>query len=338
MFKSDIEGSQNQYRDSNKIFRLNGNHKDASFCAPSIKFDRYESASGAKLAVVYLPKVSSNSTVRIIESRIRDIKFSSAKEIQSYLLDSLNTLSDVFPLVRKTKNIEMARRALLKGGVLILVDGSKYALVAPRSLGQLLLKIPAYLDCICPIISRALNYIALLTSLFLSSLYIAAFSMPLHWMSFETGQYILNLRSTVIYPAVIEVLILESIAELIREALCMSPPKYGLASITFSACAIGRMLMGWSIFSPILVMIVSTSFLLSFLIPDYLTIHSLRVLKLLMVIATGIFGIYGFAFFVALIIMNIIILNRSGIPYSPFGWYELIHAFLWGARAKAKCK
>ena len=338
MFETGIEDGVNQCGDINNKSPLNDGLKKNDSFPPGMKVDRFESVEGNRLAVVYLMGIASYTTVRIIESRIRDIKLSSAKEIQSHLLYILNTESSIFPLIRKTKKVELARRALLRGGVLIFVDGVQYALVAPRSLGQLLLRIPGYLDCICPVISRLLNYAALLTSLFMSSLYIAAFSIPMRLLTPEIVQYFIGIRRTTLYSALIEVLILEVIAELLREALWVSPPKYGLALSIFSACAIGRMLMGWSIFSPILVMIVLTSLLISFLIPDYLTIHSLRIIKFLMIIATGIFGIYGFAIFLALITVNIIILTRSGIPYSPFGWYELIHAFLWDARGRAKCK
>ena len=329
MFETDVEGGLDRRGNA----RLNGTIISDDFELRNMKIDKFESEAGVKIAVVYLPGVSSYSTIRIIESQIRGSNLSSAKEMQSHLMDSLNMTSSIFPLVRKTRKVQMARMALLKGGVLIFIDGIKCALVAPQNLGQSLLEIPRYLDSVCPIISKALNYIALFVSLFLSSLYIAVFSIPWSLLTSEIGHYMLNVRSTIIYPAIVEVLILEAIAELLREALWISPPKYGLAVYVFSSCAIGRMLLGWSIFSPILVLIVSTSLIISFLIPDYLTIHSLRILKLLTIIATGMLGINGFAFFLAFITINIIILARSGIPYSPWGWYELIHAFLRTARS-----
>ena len=338
MFDSGIEDKVIRFGDINKNPRLNDVFKKNNPCPPGIKIDRFESVGGNRLAVMYLMGIASYSTVRIIESRIRNIELSSAKEIQSYLLNILNTKSNIFPLIRKTKKVELARRALRKGSVLIFIDGVQYALVAPSSLAQLLFRIPDYLDCVCPIINKVLNYAALLTSLFLSSLYIAAFSIPMYLLTPEIVQYFADIRMTTLYSALIEVLILEAVAELLREALWVSPPKCSLALSIFGACAIGRILMGWSIFSPVLVMIVSTSLLISFLIPDYLTIHSLRILKFLMIIATGIFGMYGFAILLAVITINIIILTRLGIPYSPFGWYELIHAFLWRTREGAKCK
>lgn len=43
-----------------------------------------------------------------------DIRFSTARKVQSYLLDSLNTASGVFPFVRKSQKIEMTCIALRK--------------------------------------------------------------------------------------------------------------------------------------------------------------------------------------------------------------------------------
>jgi len=284
--------------------------------------------------VAYLSGVSSYYTVRVIERRLDDIIVQSTDELQSYLIGNLNTKFDIFPLIRKTRREEWACKALYKGDVLIFIDDIPCGLVAPRTLWRSLLGVPGSLDCFNPFIFRIFVYIALFTSLFLPSLYMVAVSYRLDWLSSEFSNYLNSIRGTVIFSAFIEVLILEFLVELIRESLLANPPKNGLAVFIISTIAIGETLTTWSIFNPLLVMIVSSSLMFSFLIPDYLTIHSLRILKFLMLITTGMFGIYGFALLLMLTTVNIIILIRSGVPYSPFGWYELIHAFLWERRKR----
>lgn len=296
---------------------------------PRLKVDIFKVTENANtIAIVYFSDKTSYSTVRIIEGWLNEITIPPTEEVDSYLLDNLTTKSDVFPLIRKTKREEWACKALYKGDVLILIDGVQYAFVAPRTLGRFIFGIPGSLEHMCPLIFRTLIYFALFISMFLSSLYIAAVSFPVDFLPAELSFSLNNIRGTVIFSAFIEVLILECLAEIIREALWITPPKTSLVVFIVSVVAIGRILTAWSIFNPVLIAIVYFSFALSFLIHDYMTIHSLRVLKLLTIIATGFFGIYGFALILTLATINIIILTRSGIPYSPFGWYGLIHSFL----------
>ena len=333
MFETAYEGNQNVYftdkLESNLTLIRNGCRR------PSLKVGIFKvNEKNNTIAVVYFSDKASYSTVRIIERWLDEIMIPPTEEVHSYLLDNLTTKSDVFPLIRKTKREEWACKALYNGDVLIFIDGVQYGFVAPRTLGRFIFGIPGSLEHKYPLIFRMLIYFSLFTSMFLSSLYIAAVTFPLNFLPAELTLNLNNIRGTVIFSAFIEVLILECLAEIIREALWITPPKTGLAVFIVSVVAIGRILTAWSIFNPVLIAIVYVSFVFSLYIPNYFTIHSLRILKFLMIIATGFFGIYGFAFILTLITINIIILTRSGIPYSPFGWYELIHAFLWEAKAR----
>lgn len=333
MFETANEGNQNVYftdkLESNLTLIRNECRR------PRLRIGTFKvNEKNNTIAVVYYSDKASYSTVRIIEGWLDEIMIPPTEEVHSYLLDNLTTKSDVFPLIRKTKREEWACKALYNGDVLIFIDGVQYAFVAPRTLGQFIFGIPGSLEHMCPLIFRAIGYFALFISMFLSSLYIAAVTFPVNFLPAELSLYLNNIRGIVIFSAFIEVLILECIAELLREVLWITPPKTSLAVYIVSVVIIGRILTTWSIFNPVLISIVYVSFVFSLYIPNYLTIHSLRILKFLMIIATGCFGIYGFAFILTLITINIIILTRSGIPYSPFGWYELIHAFLWKAKAQ----
>lgn len=300
---------------------------------PRLKIGIFK-VNNSTIAVVYYSDKASYSTVRIIEGWLGEILIPPTENVHSYLLNKLNTKFDVFPLIRKTKREEWACKALYNGDVLILIDGVQYAYVAPRTLGRSIFGIPGSLEHIFPFVFRTIGYFALFVSMFLSSLYIAADSSPVNLLPEELSFSLNSIRGTVIFSAFIEVLILECLVEIIREALWITPPRTGLAIFIVSVVAIGRLLTEWSIFNPVLIAIVYVSFVFSLYIPDYLTIHSLRILKFLMVIATGFLGIFGFALILTLVTINIIILTRSGIPYSPFGWYELIHAFLGEAKAR----
>ncbi len=303
-------------------------------CTPNLKIEAIKVNSIDKsIALIYLKNTASRMTLKVIRSKLKEINISSAEELQSYLLNNLSNKTNIFPLIRGTKRRDWAHKALYKGEVLILIEGEAVGLIAPRSLGKVLLKHTLFPNSI-PGVSRTLVYIALIVSLCLSSLYLGIVSYHIDTLSVNFIAYFTSIPASILFSTFLEVVILELVVEMLREALFTIPPKTVLSIAVMGTIAIGQNLIYSALFNPLLVLIVSSSFLMSCLIPDYITIHSLRILKITMIIATGMFGIYGFSLIMTLIILNIIILTRSGIPYTPFTWYELIHAFLWEAKKR----
>ena len=89
---------------------------------------------------------------------------------------------------------------------------------------------------------------------------------------------------------------------------------------------IGQAAIAAGIFSPLLLIIVATSLLASFAIPDYTLINPFRALKFVMLAFTGVMGFFGFAIFLTYILFEIVSVNSFGVPYmapwAPFNSYD----------------
>jgi spore germination protein KA len=148
------------------------------------------------------------------------------------------------------------------------------------------------------------------------------------------------MRSKVLFSALIEVLIVEFIVELLRESLLRVPSKIGTAIGIVGAIVIGQAATAAGIFSPLLLIIVATSLMASFAIPDYFAAHPIRILKFFMIIMTGLFGFYGFVLAFTLILTNLVSINSFGVPYmaplAPFNLYDAIRAFFFNRSTSPK--
>ena len=118
-------------------------------------------------------------------------------------------------------------------------------------------------------------------------------------------------------------LLLEAIVELLREALLRVPRQIGPAIGIVGAIVIGQAAIASGVFNPLLLIISAVSLLASFALPDYTLVTPFRILKFLVILATGFFGFLGFT--VALIfILTLLVSNTSfGVPFmTPFAPYN----------------
>lgn len=143
------------------------------------------------------------------------------------------------------------------------------------------------------------------------------------------------MRSNVPFTALIGALSLEFIMELLREALLRVPKQIGSAIGIVGAIVIGQAAISAGIFSPLLLIIVATSLLASFAIPDYTLVNPFRILKLMLLLFTGVMGFFGFTIFLTFILAELVSLNSFGVPYmapwAPFNFRDFLRTLIDGS-------
>jgi len=181
---------------------------------------------------------------------------------------------------------------------------------------------------------------ALFLHLCLSSIYVALVSFHTDALPSAYAILLSQMRQKVLFSALVEVLVVEFIAELVRESLIRVPSKIGTAIGVVGTIVIGQAATAAGVFSPLLLIIVSASLLASFAIPDYFAAHPIRILRFLVIIMTGILGFYGFILALSLIITNLVSINSFGVPYmapfAPFNPYDSVRAFLFSRSTSKK--
>jgi len=309
----------------------------------SLRVDQMEVGQRTKtpIAVLYFEDVANNTCVNEIKKRIGDIDIdglSSSGELQTFLL---NRKINLFPQMGITERADMTCGALLEGKVVVIMDGSCWALIAPKVFSEYLwASDDFYLNKFFGTFLRILRVIALNLSFIVSSLYVAVISFHQDVLPSSYVISIAQSRSQVPFNPLIEVILIELIAELIRESLIRVPTKIGTAIGIVGAIIIGQAAVAAGVFSPLLLIVVSLSLISSFVPADYTIIDPFRVLKFFLIIATGTFGFLGFTLVILIILANLVSLNTFGVPYmapaTPFNFKDFIKSVVYSKRMAPK--
>ncbi len=310
---------------------------------PNLRIDTFELGRRTKtpMAVIYLQDVANETAVTEIENRIRRIDTDAiwgTGDIQNFLS---NTKHDLFPQMGITERSDAACEAIVEGKVLLLADGGQIALVAPHTFSESMMTCDdRYDNKIFGLFSRLIRYLAYFIALCSSSVYVALVSFHTDALPGSYAILLAQLRQNVLFPAMVEVLIVETIAELVREALLRVPTKIGTAIGIVGAIIIGQAATAAGIFDSLLLIIVSASLLASFAVPDYFSMHPVRILKFLLIFMTGIMGFYGFILAMSFVLISLVSIDSFGVPYfapfAPFNRYDFKRAFIFSRSTSAK--
>lgn len=271
--------------------------------------------SKTKVALIYIRGITNPKYVKEINKRLNKISIDAIIE-SSYIQKMISESYNVFPQIGVAERSESASANILDGKVCLLVEGSNFALIMPKTFYQFLDSgDDHYENTYLSVFTKLLRIIALTISLTLSSLYVTVVGFQPDLLP---SQYILALASSrVAVPvnAFFEAVLMEMISELLRESSIRLPKQIGPAIGIVGAIVIGQAAVAAGLVSPLMVIIVSLSSMSSFAIPDYTIVNAFRILKFLLLILTGIFGLFGFIMGYSIVIILLVSTESFGVPY-----------------------
>lgn len=284
--------------------------------------------SKTNVAVIYLSDVANSKYVSEIKKSLQEIKVDGILDsgyIQKYLTNKNSTL---FPQIGMSERSDSACANILDGKVCILVQGSNFALIAPKNLIEFLDTGDDHYDnMFIGILSKALRIVSLIISLTLSAVYVTVVSFN---PDILPSQYVIALassRSVVPVNAVTEATLMEFLLELVREASIRLPKHIGSSVSIVGTIVIGQAAVAAGIVSPLMIIIAALGSMASFTVSDYSFIGSIRVLKFLMIFLSGTFGLFGFIAGLSLIVIKISSITSFGVPYTapaaPFNFKDI---------------
>lgn len=281
-----------------------------------------------RVCVLYLEDVANDVCVSEVLRRIAAIKvdgLSSSGELQAFML---NKKSDFFPQMGILERSDMACGAILEGKVVVIMDGSPWVLAAPKVFAEFLWSCDDhYSNKYFGLFMKILRVLSLNLSFIISSLYVAIVSFHNDVLPSSYIIAIAQTRAKVPFNALIEVLLIEVIGELIRESLVRVPSKIGTAIGIVGAIIIGQAAVSAGIFSPLLLIVISLSLIASFVPSDHTIIDPFRILKFVLILASGTFGFHGFTLVIVLTLAHMVSIDTFGVPYmaplAPLNWTDV---------------
>lgn len=273
-----------------------------------------------KCAVCYIKDFTNQDLVNEVKYRLNNLDIDSlfsAGELEQFICDS-----NIFgiPQTMATERPDKAAKYLLKGRVIVIVNGTPYGIIMPSILIDFLsssedtnLK-PNFSNFL-----RILRVISSFLTLLLPGLYIAVTSFHQEILPTSLMFSILGSRENVPFPIIVEILLMEFSFELIREAGLRVPSPIGPTIGIVGALVLGQAAVSAGIVSPILIIIVAITGIASFAIPDFTFGFHLRYFRFAFILLGFMAGFLGISIGLFIYISALCSIHSFGVPYTtPF--------------------
>lgn len=267
-----------------------------------------------------MDNITNSDLINEVKYRLNNLEVDSvlsAGELEQLIVDS-NNLG--IPQVLSTERPDKATKYLLNGRVIIIINGSPYALIMPAVLIDFLTSPEdSNLKVNFGNFLRGLRVLACFITLLLPGLYIAVTSFHQEILPTSLLYSILASRASVPFPIIAEILLMEFSFELIREAGLRVPSAIGSTIGIVGALVLGQAAVSAGIVSPILIIIVAITGIASFAIPDFSFGFHLRYFRFLFILLGYMAGFLGIAIGLFVYISLLCSLQSFGVSYTtPF--------------------
>ncbi len=279
--------------------------------------------TNTNVSIMYLEDIANLDLVDSILKKLDHIDIDGIIDSSSITFLLTDENKSVYPNILQTERPDVVATYLLEGKIAILVDTSPFVLIIPAF----------FVDFVNPIIDnynkgKNVNFIKILRfSSFLLSMIAPALYIALMNYNQETipTNLLLNFaiqRGGVPFPTIIETLIMLFVCEVLRESDLRFPSNYGSAISILGAIVLGEASVSAGIASPITIIVIAITFISSLTFTNIEVNNALRYFRIIFIISSGFFGLYGIslAFFYFLIYtINTNAFNQDYFaPIAPF--------------------
>ncbi len=282
-----------------------------------LKFRQLKLGTAANTAVViaYIDNRADREFVNDIEYRLNSANFNTVIDFGEIIPFVDTDVKTFFSAVANTERPDVAVSKLLEGRVVILIDGSPFAVYLPALFSDNFQTVddydnpPFYAG-----LMRVLKYFSFVISIFLPGIYVAIGTFHQELIPTNLLFTIAAEEITTPFSLMTEALMLLVLYEIMREAGLRLPKNIGHAVSIIGGIIIGETTVTAGIIgAPMLVVIAMTAISSYVVYPLY---ESISVLRFLFIIAGGFTGMYGIILGAGVVFVNICAINPFGIPMS----------------------
>ncbi|WP_042149298.1 spore germination protein [Paucisalibacillus sp. EB02] len=266
--------------------------------------------------LVYMKSIANEDDVQTMRQRLKELDVDQIEDtivLKQFLEDSQ---TNVFPQLDITERPDRFTYNILQGKLGVLVENSPSGFTAPATLFSFLESTEdLYMRWQGGTFYRVLRFMAMFFSIIIAPTYVAALTYQYAIIPTQLLITIGQSRAAVPFPPIFEVLLLEFMLELLREAGARLPTKVGQTMGIVGGIVIGQAAVEAGLTSNILIILVAMSALASFVTPSYLFGTSIRLIRFPLIILAGFFGLIGIIFGITFLIIHVTRLTSLGRPY-----------------------
>jgi len=268
------------------------------------------------VSVIYIKGLANQKIVEEIHERLDRIDIDAILE-SSYieLLCNDNKYSP-FPTMTNTERPDSAVASLLSGFIVILVDGTPYALIVPGLFTSLLQAAEDYYEhFIFATFIRFVRFFAIFLAMLTPSIYIAVTTFHQEMLPTPLLVSISNQREGIPFPGFVEALLMEFTFEILREAGIRMPRAIGTTISIVGALVLGEAAVQAGIVSSVMVIVVSITAISGLITPAYNLGITIRLLRFGFMILGASFGLYGITIGMMMLLLHLCSIRSFGVPY-----------------------
>jgi len=298
---------------------------------PNLKVKNFEVGyeTNTKVSVLYMENIANKENVAIIDKKIKEVDHPGFNDISilQQLIDD-HPFSP-FPQYHESVRPDIAVSSLLNGRIVVLMENSKAVMICPISFFELFISPEDYYNrWTTASLLRSIRFFGFFLTIILTPTYISILTYHPEMLPFDLLLNLQESRGKVPFSPLMEVLFMELVIEVLREAGSRMPSKIGQTIGIVGGIVIGTAAVEASLVSNTLIVIVAISALLSFLPPNFVMSNTSRFIRYFFILGAGLFGLYGQMIVMAWLFHHLLSLTSLKAPYLtpliPRKWTDLL--------------
>lgn len=267
------------------------------------------------VAICYMESRVSQAVLTSVKKRLESAEFDmvlSSGYLQPYL-DTEHT--SFFTGVGVTERPDVACAKMGEGKIILLVDGTPFALYVPHVFVETIHSFDDYANRpFYTTFIRFLKFASFVISVTLPGIYVAL--AIFHQELFPADMFftILSTELKTPFPIMLEALTIHLIFEVMREAGLRLPKTIGHAVSIVGALVIGEAAVTAGLVAAPMLIIVALTAISSFVLPEIY--NSVAILRLIFIVVGGTLGMYGIILALLVLTVNMTAINPYGVPYT----------------------
>lgn len=307
-----------------------------------VEFLHVGDRSRTDVAIMYIEDLAKPDELAIVRNKLKGIQVQSLTLNLESLAECLvqNRWYNPFPKVRYTERPDSASAAILEGNIVLLVDNAPAAMILPTSILDFLQEPnDFYFPPLVGTYIRVIRNLVFVFTLVLSPLWL----LTLETMyNLPPNLHFLGLSEPANVPIIWQLLMLEAAIDVLRLASVNTPNMLGNSLSIIGALLLGDFAVksGWMVPDAILYM--SFIAIASFTQPSIEFGYAFKFMRILLLILTYFFKLWGFigglVLIVVLIATNKTVTGKGYLyPLIPFNW-KALKTHLYRNRINSKMK
>lgn len=267
-----------------------------------------------KIGVLYLKKMVNLKSLRILKQRLNKIKKVKSFDI-NYIKEQIKDRKySPFNTIGDTQRPDVCAFELLKGKILVLIDGSPTVIYLPHLFSETFQTVDDYYtNMYYASINRSFRFISFLITILLPGIYVSLLMYHQELLPMKLVLSIAASRQGVPFPVFFECLLLLLSFEVLREAGTKTSGLLGTSLSIVGALIIGQAAVEARIISTSVVIVIAFTSVTSLINPK--TAGAEIIFRFLFLVLGTILGLYGLLCGILFFIMYIIKIKSFGVNY-----------------------